>query len=135
MTPFDFINDISYNKSNLITNDRDEAQYNSFIINKYFALFPDTLFFANEMNINNCLDNKMQHDYLFQSIRRKKRFCKWPWSKQKSEEFRLVQSVYKYNHRKAKTVLNVLTAEQLKVLKKQQEQGGQNDRSIGSSDT
>lgn len=124
MTPFDFANDISHTKKYLIKHERDEGEYNSFVVNRYFTLFPDTIFYANEINISNCIDKKMQHDYLFYSIRSKKRYSKWPWKKVNRDDYTLIQSIYKYSHRKTKAALNVVTDQQLQVLKKQQQQGG-----------
>ena len=41
-----------------------------FIINKCLAPFNDTIMLVNEMNINNHLDNKLQYDFLLNSLRR-----------------------------------------------------------------
>lgn len=77
MTPFDFINDISNDKKYLLNTDLDEKDYNSWMVNKGFSYFLDTILYSAELNLVKDLDKDMHHDYLFYSIRKKKRFSKW----------------------------------------------------------
>ncbi len=128
MNPFDYVKDINFDKQYLMNDDYAESEYSPYITNKALALFPDTLFFANEMNLNPHLDKKLQHDYLFESVRKKRRFEKWPWKKGQSDDIDLIMRIYKYNRQKAKEALSVLSEEQLIMIKKQQEKkGGVND--------
>jgi hypothetical protein len=124
MTPFDFSNDISHKKEHIMVDDYIESLYVPFVVNRALSLFPDTLFHVNEMNTNSHLDNKLQYEYLYNSIRQKKRFEKWPWKKVEASDVDLICNVYKYNRVKAREVLSVLTKEQISELKKQQEKGG-----------
>ena len=41
-----------------------EKQYNSYIINKGLSYFIDTIFPANEMNLNSHIPNRMEYDFL-----------------------------------------------------------------------
>jgi hypothetical protein len=124
MTPFDFSNDISHKKEHIMTDDYLESLYVPFVVNRALSLFPDTLFHVNEMNLNSHLDNKLQYEYLYNSVRKKKRFEKWPWKKVEASDVDLICDVYKYNRVKAREVLSVLTKEQISELKRQQEKGG-----------
>jgi hypothetical protein len=124
MTPFDFSNDISHKKEHIMVDEYTESLYVPFVVNRALSLFPDTLFHVNEMNINSHLDKKLQYEYLYNSVRKKKRFEKWPWKKVDSSDIDLICSIYKYNRVKAREVLSVLTNEQLSESKKQQEKGG-----------
>lgn len=124
MNPFDYVKDINFEKRYLMNDDYAESEYSPYITNKSLALFPDTLFYANEMNLNSHLDKKLQHDYLFYSVRKKKRFEKWPWKKSVNDDIDLIMKYYKYNRQKAKQALSVLSREQLEMIKKQQEQKG-----------
>lgn len=125
MSPFDFSNDISHNKKYLIETDVDENQYSPFLVNRALAIFPDTLFHVNEMNLNGHIDKKLQYDYLYFAIRQKKRYAKWPWKKQaNSSDFDLVQSYYKYSAAKTRAALDVLTKEQLDIIRTKLNQGG-----------
>lgn len=124
MTPFDFVNDIMFKKEHIMTDEYLESLYVPFVCNRALSLYPDTLFHANEMNINHHLDKKLQYEYFYNSIRKKKRFEKWPWKKASASDTDLICDVYKYNRVKAREVLSILTDEQLSELKKQQEKGG-----------
>jgi hypothetical protein len=122
-TPFDFIKSINEHKY-MMKDALSESEYNAFIINLGFSLFSDTIFQANEMNRLSHLDNKMQYDYLYNSIKPKKRFRKWPKKdKITGDNIRLICDMYKYNVSKAKTALSILTQEQIDIIKKQQEKG------------
>ena len=126
MSPFDFINDINYEKKNLLKDDDKgilEKEYNSFIINRGLSYFPDTVLYANEMNMRHELDKKMQNDYLLYSIRPKKRFSKWIKSK-KEERFDLIKQYFNYSNQKAKEVLDIITDEQFDDIKQSFKTGG-----------
>lgn len=123
MTPFDFIKSI--NQHNYLIDPLVEDQFNSFLTNRNFSLFPDTILQANEMNINSHLDNKLQYDYFFNSVQKKNRFKQWPKkAKVNNENIQLICHIYKYNVQKAKQVLSVLTEQQIEMIKRKQEKGG-----------
>lgn len=132
LNPFDFVKDISKDKKGLITDKYTEGCYVPYIVNRAFSLFDDSIFHANQINQFPDLDNKLQHDYLFYSLRPKTRFKKWPWKKDTNEsDILLIMEVYKYNRKNAIEALRILTEQQLQDIKKQQEKGGiKNDRSI-----
>lgn len=69
------------------------------------------------------LDNKLQYDYLFHSIRKNRRFFKNQKS-DKSENLALVQNYYKYSVQRAKEVLRILTPEQLEYIRNFYSKGG-----------
>ena len=54
MNPFDFINSVSHNKKDLITDSENpefaEKLYQPFLVNRGLSYFPDTILYANEMN-------------------------------------------------------------------------------------
>ena len=65
MSPFDFINQINHGKKNLIDETPNvEKEYISFIINRGLSFNHDTALYANEMNVQNHLDPKLQFDFL-----------------------------------------------------------------------
>ncbi|MBV32909.1 MAG: DNA polymerase, partial [Porticoccaceae bacterium] len=76
-SPFDFLNSINYSKQNLIKEPQDEKEYVPFIVNRGLGYFQDTIMLANEMNVNCHIDNKMQYDFLKNTVRKRKRFSKW----------------------------------------------------------
>ena len=122
MNPFDVINDISLKKAGLITGDN-EKDYNPFLTNRGLSYFPDTIFHAQEMNKLHHLDKKLQYDYLFNSIRKSKRFSKWS-KKDNIKDIDAIIEYFGYSRRRAEEVLNILDTEQVKSIKKKLDKGG-----------
>ena len=102
MKPFDLINDISYKKQNIYN---DSEKYPAYIVNKGFSYFIDTIFQSNQVNHYYHLDDRLQFDYLLNSIKRKRRFSKWV-KQQKLEDLEAIQEYYGYSIKKAKDVVS-----------------------------
>ena len=122
MNPFDVINDISLKKAGLITGEN-EKDYNPFLTNRGLSYFPDTIFHAQEMNTLHHLDKKLQYDYLFNSIRKSKRFSKWS-KKDNSKEIDVIIEYFGYSRKRAEEALTILDNEQIKAIKKLLDKGG-----------
>ena len=58
MNPFEYLKAINITKKDVMVDDIAENNYNSFIVNRSLSYFPDTVLFANEMNINHQLSSK-----------------------------------------------------------------------------
>jgi hypothetical protein len=98
------MNNILNGSKSIFETEQDEKDYVPFLINRGLSQHVDSIFYANEMNINHHLTKKMQYDYLFRSIRKMKRgFGKWAKS-EKSEDIELIQRAYKCSERKAKEI-------------------------------
>ena len=54
-----------------------EKDYMPFMVNRSLSFSPDAILYANSMNTNWIADKKMQYDFLYGSVRRRKRFDKW----------------------------------------------------------
>lgn len=122
-SPFDFLNDLNYDKKNLIVDDLTEKQYNSFMINRGLSYFNDSVAVANLMNQYHHLDNKLQNDFLINILRKRKRFSKW--EKQKLDnDIEVVKEYYGYSNDKAKQILDLLSKEQIKTIKQKVDKGG-----------
>jgi hypothetical protein len=137
MKPFDFINDASYTKKNLMKGtDNDELAekaYNPWLTNLAFSQHADTILHANLMNMYHHLDNRSQYIFYINSLRAKKRFAKWP-KKVDNEDLDMICEVYGCNPNVGKDYLTLLTREQLDSMKEQQKTGGiQNGRHKKSS--
>lgn len=130
MNPFDYVNAINYNKQDLMTGTENdelaEKEYVPFLTNRALSQFPDTILYANEMNMRAHLDNKLQFHYLINSIRPKKRFSKWA-KRQDSESFAIVKEYFKYNNTKTEQALAILSPDQIKIIKKKLNTGGTNE--------
>jgi hypothetical protein len=136
MNPFDFVNSINQTKVDMMTGTENdelaEKGYVPFIVNKALSYFPDTLLYANEVNQLAHLDNKLQYQYLLNSIRPSKRFSKWA-KKEDSDDLEVVKEYYGYSNEKAYQALSILSKDQLNHIKKQLEQGGIYESSRHSS--
>ena len=100
-----------------------KKKYPAFIVNKMLSGFSDTVMLVNEMNRNHFLDRDMQFQFLLNSIRSKKRFT--PFLKaSKIKDIECVKEYYGYSNDKAKSALDILTKEQLKLIKERLYKGG-----------
>ena len=123
MNPFDFLKSINTTKKNIMVDDIIEKEYNAFIINRGLSFFPDTILYANEMNLNHHLDSRLQYDFLINIIKKKKRFSKWV-KPQEVANLEIVKEYYGYSDEKAKSVLSLLNNEQIIELKQRIYKGG-----------
>lgn len=121
----DYIPAISHTKKRLMDSDDEqwEKNYQAYLVNKNYSNFQDTILYANEMNKYHNIDNKLQFDYLINSIRPRKRFS--PWHKKTiHNDFDYVKEYYGYNNKKTEQALNILTKEQIDDIKSQMNKGG-----------
>jgi hypothetical protein len=123
ISPFDFINAITFNKTELMVDDWSEKQYVSYIVNKGLSYGADTVIPANEMNSRPHIDKKLQFQFLINSIRPRKRFNKWIKA-EKIESIEVVKTHYGYSTEKARQALSILNQSQIDYLKQKLEKGG-----------
>ena len=125
LNPFDYVNSINSNKTLFGTDNDDliERDYNSYLVNRSFSQFVDTVYSANEMNCNHHLDKKLQYDFLINIIRPRKRFKKWAKASE-VEYLDIIKEYYGYSNAKAKEVMSILSNEQLVVIKERIKKGG-----------
>ena len=120
----DWLKSINETKINLIDDEPlIEAKYPSYIVNRCMSGQIDTLMYANEMNIYNQLDNKLQYDFLLYTLRKKKRFSPWI-RKEELSNLELIKKHYKYSDEKAKQVLPLLNDDQLNIIRQRLDTGG-----------
>lgn len=118
VTPFDFVNDVSLDKQYLFN---DAARnYKPFLVNKALSAFPDCLQQVVFLNENHGLSEKMQHDFLFYNLPKRKRFKRDGWLKKSEAEKRELQLLEDvavavgYNLQHTKQFWSVLTDAQRK---------------------
>ena len=121
----EYLKSINLTKQNLMDSEDKvwERRYPSFIINKCLAPFNDTILLVNEMNHHNHLDNKMQYDFLLNSLRKQNRYAPWMKAK-KSKNLEYVIEYFGYSNEKAKSALDVLDDEQIAMIKSKLNKGG-----------
>lgn len=118
----DFLNSINVTKENLLSKDpRLEKDYLPFVVNKCFSYFPDTIFYANKVNMMPFLDKRLQYDYLLYSIQKRKRFSKWV-KPEESKDIDAIKEIYGYSETRAREVLDLLPMEKVHELT---QKGGQ----------
>tara|TARA_Y100001978_G_scaffold181772_1_gene178168 strand:+ start:303 stop:689 length:387 start_codon:yes stop_codon:yes gene_type:complete len=122
----DYLYSINQSKKNILDDDPDaQKKYPTYIINRCLSSFTDTILFANEMNKNPHLPNKLQYDFLLNSVKPRKRFS--PWARKDSiDDLDVVKEYYGYNDDKALQALRILTKDQLDNIKKSLSKGGKN---------
>jgi len=125
----DFLTAINQTKKNLMDEDSmTENEYHPFVVNRTLSYFLDTVLYANEANIRNTADKKLQFDLLLNSIRSNRRFSRW-LKPDEDKDIDAIKEYYGYSNQKAKEVLGLLTGEQLSFIHKRLSKGGiKNDR-------
>ena len=125
----EYLNAINNTKEPLMDSEDSqwEKKYSSFIVNKCVAPFPDTVMLLNEINQLHHLDNKLQFDFLINSLRPRKRYTPWLKAK-KLKNLEYVKEYYGYSNEKAKAALDILNDEQISAIKTRLNKGGRDGR-------
>ena len=121
----EYLNAINFTKKDLMKSEDDlwKKKYPAFIVNKMLSGFSDTVMLVNEMNRNHFLDKDMQFQFLLNSIRSKKRFTPFLRAN-KLKEIECVKEYYGYSNDKAKSALDILTKDDIKLIKEKLYKGG-----------
>lgn len=121
--PFEYITSISFSKQDMMEDEQGEKDYNSFMVNRGLSYFPDTIMYANEMNLMAHTDKKLQYHYLINSIRPRKRFSKWA-KKKDDADLEMVMEYFGYSIDKAKSALSILSPDDVIKIKEKMNKGG-----------
>ena len=121
----EYLNAINFTKKDLMKSEDElwQKKYPAFIVNKLLSAFSDTIMFVNEMNRNHFLDKDMQFQFLLNSIRTKKRYSPFLRAS-KLKEIECVKEYYGYRNDKAKAALDILTKDEIKIIKEKLYKGG-----------
>lgn len=130
MNPFEYVNAINTSKKDLIRQsenpDHAEKIYNPWITNKALSYHVDTIMYSNQMNTVPHIDNLLQNDYFLNTIRPGKRYSKWH-KNEVSEEINVIKEYYQVSYSRAVEIKQVLTQEQLDLIRKRIIKGGNNN--------
>jgi hypothetical protein len=111
---------------------KQEFKYEKWRTNSSLSNFLDTIMYSNEMNLNYDITDQMHYDYLFYSVRKKKRYGSKKSAnekelqkqlKEESDNIALISEYYKYNISKSKSALKILTKAQIDIIKRKLEKG------------
>jgi hypothetical protein len=124
MNVFDYVTSINQTKDNLMVDEVTEKEYVPFVVNRALSYFMDTCYLANEMNRLHHLEKKAQYQFLLSSIRPRKRFS-GKWHKQEANsDIEAIQQYFQYSPEKARSVLPLLSVDDLKTIKDALNPGG-----------
>jgi len=123
--PFKFVNAINYTKENLVEDPENRSEYSPFLTNKSLSYFPETILYANEMNLHNQVDNDLQFSYLLNSVPKGKRFSKWVKPK-KIEDLEAIMEYFDYGRVKAEEALKILSDDDITMIYSRTYRGGVN---------
>ena len=121
----EYLNAINFTKKDIMKSEDElwRKKYPAFIVNKLLSAFSDTIMFVNEMNRNHFIDKDMQFQFLLNSIRTKKRYSPFLRAN-KLKEIECVKEYYGYSNDKAKSALDILTKDEIKLIKDKLYKGG-----------
>ena len=122
MNPFDFVKSITYTKQDIM-HDLNESEYESFLVNRALSYYQDCLLYANEMNRRFELSKRLQYHYLLNTIRKRKRFAKWI-KPEKIDDLKIVMEYYQVSRAKAEEYLNIISENDIAILRKKMNKGG-----------
>ena len=100
-----------------------ERGYKPFLANKSLSYHQDAILYANELNRRPHLDNKLQYEFLLNTLRKRKRFAKW--KKQTSDAtVDMIMEYFSYSRSKAEEAIRALTDEQIRSIEASLDRGG-----------
>lgn len=125
LSPFDILNDISYEKTRSITPDN-ANEYNPFFVNRGLSQHMDTILLANEMNKRHTMDPYGQYLFLELAVGAKKRYGKWSKGVETMDQdaIELVSSFYETSKEKAMEYIAIGGDELIERVREQLYQGG-----------
>lgn len=119
----EIIPSILQTKKDVLDNDKD---YKPFLVNRALSYHLDCITYANLMNMNHHLDERLQYQYLLQAIRPMKRKFQ-PWQKASAvKNLELVKEYFGYSNEKAKEALRILSTDDLDLIRSRLDKGGIN---------
>ena len=125
--PFVYVDSVSYTKKNLMrgtANDElAERGYKPYLANRALSYHQDAILYANELNRRPQLDNKLQYEFLLNSLRKRKRYAKWQ-KKVDDVSLELIMEYFGYGRAEALQAMKVLTDEQLAMIEVALDKGG-----------
>lgn len=110
---FDYVKSINIKEPYLGDN---LENYSSYIVTKAIASYQDCIFFVKEMNLYPALNNKMEYDFYYYGISKRKRFAEW--MKKDEDKIEIISKFYNVSLKKATEFLSLLNENQIKEIEK-----------------
>jgi hypothetical protein len=133
VTPFTFSNAITEGKklpeeAYLPDGEVDYTQYTPFVINRGLSNFWGTCLIANELNKYPLVPKEAQFLFLQGTVSKKKRYSKWNKKVPVSPDVKLLMETYGYSEKKAQEAINILTENDIQVIRENVPDKGGADR-------
>lgn len=129
-----FLNSINKTKKNLLKDPENDPQYVEkeykklgFVINRIFSYFPDTIYFAQEMNKRSSLGGIPQYFFYLYGLSARPRFSRGIKA-DNLENLDVVKEFYNYSTKKAREALQILTEKDIEYIRKKLYRGGINKK-------
>ncbi len=112
LKPTDFFNTILQKQN--IPDELELADYNPFIMNRFFSQYPDLIWFAQELNMNHQIPKEMQFWFYFYGIEKIKK--KFSYAKKTAidplelEKIEILKELYNYSTIRAKESIPIIDA-------------------------
>ncbi len=116
---FDFLKSISETKEELFELEDFEKKYPSFMVNRFLCALQETLFFSNIMSQMSHLPKILQYAFYFYGIEKKRRYFHYEGKGKgnKTEDINSIVKYYQCNREQAIEYQNILTKEQIELIK------------------
>ena len=101
----------------------EESDYPAFMVNRGLSYFPDTIFFANEMNTSSHLDAKMQYEFYLRAIPKRRRRSKWGKITQ-DDDIEILAEYFNISDRKVREIRRLISKEDMEMIRKKMSKGG-----------
>lgn len=116
-SPFDYVKAVN-EKNYIFDKEIEDKSYNSYIMNSALSYYRDTIFFANEANKFQNVNNKQHFDFYYFGIPKRKRWSPWVKTPKFDKEFvDKVANLYKVSFVQAKEYINIMDESDLNMLK------------------
>jgi hypothetical protein len=126
----EILNSIHKHKNNLFEDpDTDpqlvEKEYKklAFVINRCLSYFPDTIFYAQELNMRSSLDGKPQYLFYLNGVPKRNRFARG-MKVENPEHLKIVKEYYGYSAKKTRKALEVLSPKDIEYIQARINKGG-----------
>ena len=115
MNIWDYIKSIN-NKDYIWDERLSDKEYNKYIVNMAFSYYPDTIFFANELNKYPDMSNKQHYDFLYFGIPKRNRWSKWLKSLEKKDIIAELAFHYNVSYNEMIKIMKIVKTEELKEM-------------------
>lgn len=117
MNLFDCLKAISYNKKDLTIEPDFEKAYDSFLVNRYLSMLPDTVHLGQFMNMFPDIPKRYQFLFLQGAMEKENRFFKYVGKDKKDPNIKIIMDYYQVGEDKARVILKMLDKKQIKNIK------------------